>query len=158
VRSRARRRRRGVGLSKKRKWRLSGAWRVENFGTFSEDIDRDSAPATEKLTRPAFFLPCCWDGAGRQEALVVLREVVPLRGLRLTRHLHTRSHRRLPRLARRPPRGGGLHSSTSQLNLSRVCHKLKMNTPHILNTPLNPLNMGYTTPDVHPLSHTKRSS
>ena len=54
------------------------------------------------------------------------------------------------------PRISGLHSSTSQLNLSRVCHNV--NTPYILNTLLHPLNKGFTTPYVHPLSHTKRSS
>jgi hypothetical protein len=32
------------------------------------------------------------------------------------------------------------------------------NTLHTLNIPLQPLNTGYTTPYVHPLSHTKRSS
>ena len=30
--------------------------------------------------------------------------------------------------------------------------------PNALNTPEHPLNKGYTTPYVHPLSHEKRSS
>ena len=39
--------------------------------------------------------------------------------------------------------GRGLHSSTSHLNLSRVCRK---KTPCTPNTPYHPLHTGYTTP------------
>ena len=48
----------------------------------------------------------------------------------------------------------GLHSSTSQLNLSRVWHKKTPYTP--LHTPYYPLCTGYTTTTRTPLSHTKR--
>ena len=44
--------------------------------------------------------------------------------------------------------GAGLHSSTSQLNLSRVCHK--ENTLHTLIPPATSLNTGYTTPTRNP--------
>ena len=42
------------------------------------------------------------------------------------------------------PRFRGLHSSTSQLNLSRVCHKKTPYTP--LNTPSNPFHHGLHKP------------
>ena len=47
----------------------------------------------------------------------------------------SRRNRASPHAARPPPRG--LHSSTSQLDLSRVCHQETPDTPYTpLNTPL----------------------
>jgi len=56
-------------------------------------------------------------------------------------------------------RGRGLHSSTFQLNLSRVWHKKTPYTPYTPpKHPLIPPQHVLHNPSAHPLSHTKRSS
>ena len=53
------------------------------------------------------------------------------------------------------PMSRGLHSSTSQLNLSRVYHPTHPTHP---KHPLPPPEHGLHNPYVHPLSHTTCSS